>query len=365
MKTLVKTVVFAALIATAYAVPTAAQCDPDDAKPFYDAFLADRRAGTVDARLKAVDAGKKYVAMCEKNTEEDIKQIVDYIQKDIPRIEKWIGDQTRFAKFNDAGKAKRYEDALTVAKEILALEPANSKLALDLQLYIASAALEVAAKKGGDNPFWSEALNFANEAIASMDGGKTSAEWGVFEMNYKQATDAASKNNASAWMNFTAALASLELKNPKGAADYFYKTSQIQGGTDKIKGDSFREIGVYYFSEVFRLQGEVKKKFESNDDAQIEEGKKQLAMAKGYAERGLDAFGRAREVYVKINRADDAGAALESLKMLYSFRSGGKAEGQDEFVANLLKNPFPNPATEPAPVEEEEPAAEPATTTGN
>lgn len=367
MKTLLKSFVLGMLLAGAYAAPAFAQCDPDAAKVHYDVFVADRRARTIEARQRAVDEGKKYLEMCKNNTDEDTKQIVDYVTKDIPRIEKWISDQKRVARFDEAGKAKKYEDAVAAAKEILALEPADSKIALDLQLYIASASLEVAAMKGGDNPFWGESLKFANEAMAAMEAGKTSAaNWGVFDMSYKQGDAAASKNNAMAWMNFTAGFASRGAKDAKGAAEYFFKTSQTAGVSDKLKADSFKEIGTYYFSEVFRFQEDVRKKFDSKEDAQIEEGKKLLALARGYAERGLDAFGRAHEIYVKLNRAQDAEGAMDSIKGLYAFRSGGKTEGQSEFVANLLKNPFPSPSTEPAPIAEEPaptPEPAPATTT--
>ena len=367
MKTLVKTFVLGMLLAGVYAVPVFAQCDPDAAKVHYDAFVADRRAKTIEARQRAVDEGNKYLEMCKNNTDEDTKQIVDYVVKDIPRIEKWIADQKRFNRFNEAGKAKKYEDAVTVAKEILSLEPADSKIALDLQLYIASAALEVAGAKGGDNPFWAETLKYAKDALAAIEGGKVStADWGVFDMSYKQADATASKNNAIAWMNFTAAFASRGLKNPKDGAAYFYNTTQTPGIGEKLKADSYKEIGLYYYSEVFRFQEEVKKKFDSKDDVQIEEGKKMLALARGYAERGLDAYGRAHEIYVKLNRAQDAEAALDSIKGLYAFRSGGKTEGQSEFVANLLKSSFPSPSTEPDPIAEEPaptPEPAPATTT--
>lgn len=360
MKTLVKTLVLAALIAGAYALPSYAQCDPEAAKVHYDAFVADRRAKTIEGRQRAIEAGKKYLEMCKGNTDEDTKQIVDYVTKDIPKIEKWIADQTRFNRFNDAGKAKKYEEAVAAAREILSLEPADSKIALDLQLYIASAALEVAAAKGGDNPFWGEALKYAKDSIAAIEGGKSSTDWGVFEMSYKQGDATASRNNAIAWMNFTAAFASRGMKDMKGAAEYFFRTTQGAGGTEKLKADSYKEIGAFYFGEVFRFQEEVKKKFDSKEDAQIEEGKKMLSLARGYAERGLDAYGRAHEIYVKLNRAQDAEAALDAMKGLYAFRSGGKTDGQAEFVANLLKNPFPNPLTEPAPIAEEPPASEAA-----
>lgn len=363
MKTLVKALVLGALMIGAYVAPVMAQCDSDEKRAQYDVFVANRRGKTIESRSMAVEAGKKVLELCKDSTEAGDKEIVDYINKDLPRIEKWIADQTRFATFNDAGKAKRHEEAIAVAKEILALEPAESKIALDLQLYIASAALEVAAKKGGSNPYWGEALSFSKTVISSIESGKNSeGAWGAFEMSYKQGDPAASRNNALAWMNRTAGFAAKGVNDSKGAAEYFFKTSQTVGAPDALKAESFSEIGMYYLREALRLQEEIKKKFDSKEDAQIEEGKKQLAIAKGYAERGLDAFGRADEIYIKLNRTKDSQGLVDIMKGLYSFRSGGKTEGQTEFVANLLKGAFPSPSTEPTPIEEE-PAPEPAPAT--
>lgn len=359
MKTLVKIFALGILVAGFAAVPTFAQCEPEAKQAQYDAFVAKRRAKTIDERNAAVEAGKKFLEMCKDSTDQGDKDIIDYITKDLPKIEKWIAGEKRAQRFNDAAKAKNYAEAFAAAKEILANEPADSKIALDLVLYLASSGFELSNKPDGAAA-GAESMKYAKEAMAMIESGKTSTQWGLFEMTYKTADPAASKDNALGWMNFTVAMILRNQKQEKEAADYFFKTSQIPSS---VKDDPtvYNGIGAYYFGEVFKLQEEIKKKFEANTEADNAEGKRLYGIARAYAERGVDAYARAQAAFAKAGKKDAADAAGERVAALYTFRFSGKTEGKEEFISGLLQKPMPAPNSEIVPVPDD-PAPAPAPT---
>lgn len=360
MRTLVRIIALGMLVAGFAVAPAFAQCEPEAKQAQYDAFLANRRAKTVDLRKAAVEAGKKFVEMCKDTTDDADKQIIDYINKDIPKIEKWIAGEIRAQRFNEAAKLKNYPEAYAAAKDILANEPPDSKIALDLILYLASSGLELSNKPAAPANYGTETMGFAKDAIAQIESGKVSTEWGLFDMNYKTKDAASSKDNARGWMNFTIALLLSRNKQDKEAADYFYKTSMIPSSIQE-DASVYNGIGGYYFAEVFRLQGEIKAKFDLNTEADNIEGKRLLGIARAYAERGVDAFARAQTAFTKAGKKEAADAAGEKVSALYSFRFSGKTEGKDEYVSGLLQKPMPAPNSELVPVPDD-PAPAPAPT---
>lgn len=359
MKTSLKIFALGILIAGFAAVPAFAQCEPEAKQAQYDAFVAKRRAKTIDERSAAIDAGKKFLEMCKDSADQGDKDIIDYITKDIPKIEKWIAGEKRAQRFNDAAKVKNYVESYPAAKDILANEPADSKIAIDLVLYLASSGFELSTKPDGAS-YGAEAMKYSKDAIMMIESGKTSTQWGLFEMTYKTSDAAASKDNALGWMNFTVAMILRNQKQDKEAADYFYKTSQI---ASSVKEDPtvYNGIGAYYFGEVFKLQKDVQAKFDLNTEADIAEGKKLYGIARAYAERGIDAFARAQAAFAKAGKKEAADIAGEKVTALYTFRFSGKTEGKDEFIAGLLQKPMPAPSSELVPVPDD-PAPTPAPT---
>lgn len=363
MKTLLKTFVLAMLVAVPYALPAFAQCEPEAKQAQYDIFIANRRAKTVEERSKAVEAGNKVLAMCKDSTDPGDKEIVDYIVKDLPRIEDWIKTRPFIGAAEKDKQSGNFQASLNAGKELLAAQGPDSKIVVDLQLYIATAAFELSLKPEGA-AFRDEAIQFSKDAIASIEGGKPSANWGYFDFNYKMDNDAASKANALGWMNFTIGSVLRAQKNLKDAAVYMFKASQFNSSVDS--DPVYSGLGEYYFTEALRLQKEAEKKFDLNTEADDVEGKKILRLAKAFSERGLDAYARAQAAAAKAGKKDVADSIGKRITALYAFRFEGKTEGKDEFVANLLKSPLPDPGVEPAPVAEEpapEPAPAPTTTT--
>ena len=144
--------------------PSAA-CTEEAKTATYTEFTALR---TTDA-TKAYEAAKKYLA-CPATTED---QYIAYLKKWVAAYEK----EARKLKmpaliYND----KKYLEGIALGKEILADEPENLRVIIDLGYggYLGAVNL----KNEGMN---SDALNNARKAIQMIEAGKAPASWAPFK----------------------------------------------------------------------------------------------------------------------------------------------------------------------------------------
>lgn len=298
------------------------------------------------SRDKAVEYGQ-YIAEKFKD-DADNAELVKKIAARAAKIKEEDRICKRNAAYNDTYKAKRWDDFFGISKEIMN-DPATTDkgLVLDLMLTHVSTGFDRAAEK--NDAYNNDTLMYAKTALLNIEAGQLSksAKWGVF-------APFSSKENAVSWMNYTIGFINyyrLGESNPAKkdeAISYFFKASQV--GEKKTDPYVYREIGIWYASKATDLFAEYQKIVDANNKTATDEAKAKLALARAYADRAIDAFGRAQKLATDAKLKTDI---TESLTEFYKFRFNGKTEGLDKYVADMVAKPMPDPSSTVVPVVEE------------
>ena len=120
----------------------------------------------------------------------------------------------------------------------------------------------------------------------------------MFQFAYK------TKENALGWLNYTIGyITYFDKGDKKGALPFLYKAAYNGVDTKKLP-QIYGILGDFYFDEVKRLGEEIRVKTVAANAAATPEAKTALiaetkvliAQLKGYAERALDAYGRAKSL---------------------------------------------------------------------
>lgn len=357
MKTLFRVLVLGILL-TAFSALTFAQ-EPDLATLF-EKFKGEAKApcGQRDAALAT---GKTIV---EKFGSDELnKEVIAFVQKRMATIEKEDPVCKRNARYDSTFKAKDWGSFFTVSKEIINAET-DTGLDLDVMLTAVSVGYDRAVVDKVDT-YNNDTLSFAKTALQKIESGKASktGKWGVF-------VPFNTKDNAQSWMNYIIGWEMYyKMNQKKDALGYLYKSTQI--GTEK-KNDTviYTNIGTYYFDEAIRLDTEYRDKRKANNNEDNDETKALLALARGTADRAIDAFGRAYKIASADTKTPPAykTGLYKTLTDLYKFRFNlapdAKTPDLDKYVADLVAKPMPDPATAVTPViEEVKPAATTTTST--
>src|SRR6185436_12717717 len=149
------------------AAPAAAQsaCTDESKAAWYADFTKNR---TTDAKA-AYEAGKKYLSACP--TEEG--QIPAYLKKWVAAYEK----EARKLKLNDLFiRERKYAEAMTLAKELLADEPEN--VTPLIYLGYGGYVVAVTTKNESGN---ADAANYTRKAIQAIESGKAPENWSPFK----------------------------------------------------------------------------------------------------------------------------------------------------------------------------------------
>ncbi len=370
MKTLFR-VLSLGIVLTAFSALTFAQekTAEDLAKDY--ATYKTEKAKPCGQRSAAVTLGKSIVDTYEKieAVRVDNEAVINFVKKDYPVIEAADAKCNREKLYNESFKAKKWAEFLTVSKEVITAE-GDTPLALDLMLTHVSVGYDRAVLDKNDT-YNNETLNYAKLVLQKIESGKTPAklgnppafQWGVYD-SFK------TKENAQSWMNYIIGWEmyyKMNQKNKESLA-YMYKSTQI--GNEK-KNDTviYTNIGSFYSEEAVSLYTDYTAKRKANNNEETDETKSLLALARGYADRSIDAFGRA----YKIATATGSTATptykkslADKLTELYKFRfniTEAKQPDVDKYVADLVAKPMPDPSTAVTPVVEEVKPATATTTT--
>ncbi|HEX3281795.1 MAG TPA: hypothetical protein VHR36_11250 [Pyrinomonadaceae bacterium] len=305
-------------------------CTDDNKGVWYADFTKFR---TTDP-AKAAEAGKKYLAACP--TEEG----------DIPNyLKKWIAAYDKEARrgrfqpllYND----KKYTEALALGKEILAEDPENLRVMIDMGWgsYLAAVAL----KNEGLN---ADAVNYAKRAIQLLEANKAPASWAPFK----------SKEETLAYLYNVVGRQAVKT-NPTEALSALIKSVQLE--TDLKKDPwNYYFIGFSYEGGPYAtLSADYKAKFAGKDETP--ESKLALENINQVIDRIVDAYARA--VALAGNDAKYANNKkdwLDGLSTWYKYRHNSSDAGLNEMIASVLSKPLP---PLPTPITTL-PAATPATT---
>ena len=314
------------------------QCTPEAKDALYKAFRDNRQAD----QAKAYDAAKKYLA-CPAPAEvtPQTQAIIDYLKKWVTAYEEGSKKiKCRQLLYNE----KKYVEAFALCKEILAAEPDNLKVLVDLG---ASGYLVAPLNNPGLS---ADAVTFATKALQLIDSGKTLEDWDPL----------ASKEVAVAYLNYTIGSLTLQ-KDPAAALKNLLKAAQFETPLKKSPFTYAYIAGAYETGSYAKLS-EAYEVYKGKDETP--ESKLALANIHQVVDRMIDGYARA----VALAGSDPKFATpkatwQERLTDWYKFRNGDKTDGMPELIAGILAKPLP---PEPTPLTSlpPAPASTPASNTG-
>jgi tetratricopeptide (TPR) repeat protein len=294
------------------AAPAAQGACTDDSKA---AWYADFTKFRTTEPVKAYDAAKKYLAACP--TEEG--QIPTYLKKWVAAYDK----EARKLKLADLFvNQKKYAEALTLAKEVLADEPDN--IPAMVYLGYGGYVIAVTTKNESGN---AEAISYAKKAIQAIESGKAPESWVPFK----------SKDDALGYLYYS--IGYLSRTNPSEALTSFIKAAQFDSEIKK-NPQTYAFIAASYEAEYAKQSADYEAKYKGKDETP--ESKLAIANINQLVDRIIDALARAVSV-AGTDAASQASKAqwLERLTQLYKFRHNDSDAGLTDLIAGVLSKPLP------------------------
>ena len=312
-----------------------AACTEDAKNALYASF---REKRTTD-QPKAYEDAKKYLACPAAGEVSEAQQkIIDYLKNFVTKYE----DATKKITFRDLLYNKqKYAEAYALGKEILAAEPDNLQVLVDLGT---NAYLLPPLKNA---QLTAEGLGYAQRALAALDGGKTLEKWDPL----------GSKDVAVAYLNYSIGTLTLE-KDPGGALKNLIKSAQFETPLKKSPYTYAYIAGAYETGPYAKMSEQYKTTYSGKDETP--ESKLMLANINQIIDRMIDAYARAVALAGTDAKFTQAKTGWnESLTTWYKYRNSDKTDGMDQMVAGILATPLP---PEPTPLTSL-PATTPAVTT--
>jgi tetratricopeptide (TPR) repeat protein len=266
---------------------------------------------------KAAEAGKKYLAACPQEQ----GPIPDYLKKWIAAYDK-EARKGRFKPllYND----KKYTEALALGKEILAEDPENLSVIIDMGWgsYLAAVALK-------NESLNNDAVTYSKKAIQLIESNKAPESWAPFK----------SKEETLAYLYNVVGRQAVK-SNPTEALNALIKSVQLE--TDLKKDPwNYYFIGASYESGPYAtLSADYKTRFAGKDETT--ESKLALENVNQVVDRMIDAYARAvalagTDAKYQVNKKD----WLEALSTWYKYRHNSSDAGLNEMIASVLSKPLP------------------------
>lgn len=368
MKTIFRAMALA-LLMTAFSAATVtssyAQDQTAEKQALYTKYTTNY-AGTIEQKKIAIAAAEEYIQKWGASA--DDKEQVDYFQKALPTLKATVAkvdaavEQNKLAtRFDTAVKANNAADSFAAGKQILAQNPDF----VDVYLVLASAGFDQAILATPVDTYNADAVNYAKTAIQKIEAGKpsTTGDWGAVIYAYRNEKFPDGKSNALGSMNYDIGhIMYFRQNQKKEAIPYFYKSLQYNSPA-KNNPTVYQIIGASYFDEAKRLSQDSADKIKAANNTETDESKASYALAKGYADRAIDAYARAYKIASgnPASKKEYKDGLYKVIQDLYKFRYDGKIEGIDAYISTVMTKPMLDPAVAVTPVIE----ATPATTTNS
>ncbi|MCA1577624.1 MAG: hypothetical protein LC794_09720 [Acidobacteria bacterium] len=316
------------------------ECAQANKDAWYAEFLKIR---TTD-QAKAFELAKKYLACPAAGEVTEAQQkIVDYLKKWATAYEEGM---LKITFTDELYNKKNYPKAYEIGRQILAKEPDNLKVLVDLG---ANGYVLAPLKNAQLN---AESVEHARKALQLIESGKTVEDWAPL----------AGKDAAVAYLNFTIGTQSVE-KDPATSLKHVLRAAQLETPLKKSPF-TYAYIAAAYETGAYAKQSEAYKTMYGGKD-ETPESKLALANINQIVDRMIDAYARA----VALAGTDPQFATqkplwLESLTTWYKYRNNNTDTGMNELIAGVLAKPLP---PEPSPITVlpvSTPAATPTGTSG-
>lgn len=319
----------------------------------------------------AITAAKEYIE--KYGACEPFKDFADWLKPQVPKWEervqfleaaKWL--TPRFKSFDDGIKASNWQQVFSVGGEITGkYTPGISDKvtgfdSIDQSVTLGLAGL--AASYSGNMSFNDRAMSNAKMAINLLKGGtkstKENGNFGVLSFERSREDAISELTYAIAYINYW------DKKDKQAALAGFYEVSQLPGAF-KSQPAVYATIGEYYRDEAVKIAQELAELSKTLNASTDEEEKVRLdaqikekeALFNGYAERSMDAYGRAHKL---ASEATPEGKKYKEglftiISGLYELRFN-KKDGVVNWIATTTAKPLPNPTSTVEPIKDPEPA---------
>ena len=316
-----------------------AACTDEAKEALYASFLKSR----ADAPDKAYEDAKKYLACPTTGITEAQNKIVEYLKKWSAKYE----EVTKANRFPDLlYNQKKYPEAYALGKELLAQQPDNLKILIDLGAngYLVGPLNNAALS--------AEAVEYAKRALAALDAGKTIDDWKPLP----------SKDVAVAYLNYS--IGALTLQNdPSNALKFLIKAAQFETPLKKSPYTYAYIAGAYETGPYAKQSEEYKTKFGGQNESP--ESKLALANINQIVDRMIDGYARAVALAGSDASFEKAKVVWnESLKTWYMYRNNNQVTGMDQLIAGVLSTPLPPEPTPLTSLPASTPAATPVNNSG-
>jgi len=317
---------------TPAASPAQGQCTPENKLAWYTEF----RATFKTDQNRAYDLAQKYLACPSEAGEESIRNylkntfvaVIDKARR-TPRVSELVYDK------------KDYTKAFELGKQVLADEPDNVKVLMDL----AYAGYLAATTKV--DTFSADSLVYAKKAIQLLQSGSVPDIWVPYT----------NKDEALSYLNNTVGVLTLP-KNAAEALPYFLKAGQLEGKLKK------QPITYVYIAEAYqsgpyeKMSAEYTRLYQGKDETP--ESKLALENINQVVDRMIDAYARAvslagSEAAIQASKK----AWMDALTTWYKYRHNQSDVGLTDLIASVMAKPLP---PQPTPLTTL-PAAAPTTST--
>ena len=321
--------------ATATRATTSEQAGQDDQakadlyKKFTDSYAAKNSKAAYDAAKEYLD---KYP--------NDNDQIAQYLKKYVAAYEKG----SRKQQFEQAVyKDKNYPQAYSLGKEILASDPDNLRVLMDLGY------AGVSATNAGNKSFNADAIGYAKRAIQLIESGKQTDDWAPF----------ANKEDALGTLSYSIGFLSMQTNNPTQAAEYLVKAAQHEGNSKKFPGTYILLAVAYQADPYKRMADDFETRFKGKPETP--ESKAAQENLNQVIDRIIDAYARAIALTTGTDAKSQQNKAewMKTLTAFYKFRHPNDTDAQiNQFIAESSTRPLPSGPFTPVAV----PTPTPSTT---
>lgn len=347
--------------------------DVDGQNALYTKFTENfQKKTSADLRI-ALDSAKGFLEKYGECT--SVKEQADYMKPWVPKLEenvKRVGEAEvlgpLYTRFDNAIKADNAAEVYSAGKEILAKKPDNYNIVVPMAIV----GWDLSAK--GTQTYAEDALKYAKMALEGIKSGAAKPKknaagadvWGALKYEFTKDQAINELTYAVGYLTY------YYKKDKKGALPYYYELSQA--GRYKEEPRIYLSIGNYYVDEAAPIIEEIAKLVQqlnnpATTDAAVKtdlekQVKEKIGMFNGYAERAMDALGRAHAKATKPTDKTLKDEAYKKIQALYGQRFPEKKDTPDTYIATTIKNPMPNPTTPVAPVIDPEPTTTTTTTSG-
>lgn len=265
-----------------------------------------------DDQEKAYGLSKDFLAQYGKDNDDQVKKIRDFV------------DKYKISAFNKKLDEVKIAEAIAIGKEILAQEPENTYVVINL----AYGGYDALLKKK-DKSFAADSISYAKQALSLMEAGKLPASFEPFK----------NRDEATALMYYVIGSFTIDT-DPQEAAKYFYKSLQFES---PIKTTSYPYYAIAYGYE--KAYEKMAKSYQTKinnkaPESELIEDQQKLEKA---AKMMLDAYARAVKAAETDNNPSKA-AWKQRFDEIYKYVNQSDS-GSAEYLNTIMTKPIADPAS--------------------